>query len=197
MITVSQGSTARDNVLSILEHPLRPTARSMPNAKDFHLQFLEGGCLRCICFWLPSTIRRYSTPPGISYFRAMWKENCSHIKFRKTTRLSICPTCDHLRAVLAECAIIHSNPSTFIQQRHSHVAFISQERKAYQLKREESMQDGLRACSIIFDGADQSELGMPHFTTSTEDVRGQSLKARLIDILEHCTPKQGYIRISW
>jgi len=39
--------------------------------------------------------------------------------------------------------------------------------------------------SIIIDGADQSAFGLPHFVLSTKGERGNSLKVKMVGVMEH------------
>lgn len=178
MVPGRQGSRAQDNLVKSLGHLVKPTVEGMPNAKESHLPIVQKKYVYDV--FVSDHHQLYgmcSTLPVISCFIAMRKKKCSHIKFWSTTSCSICLTCHHLRTVLAECARFHSNPSAFIRQHLSCLPIIVRERKACQLKQEESMQDPLRPCSIIIDGADQSAFGLLHFSTLTKNVRGHSLKS--------------------
>lgn len=48
-------------------------------------------------------------------------------------------------------------------------------------------------CSTIVDSADQSALGLPHFTTKTKSERVHALKVRLIGVLEHCDMNKSHL----
>lgn len=63
---------------------------------------------------------------------------------------------------------------------------VSRERRYYKKKRDRAILQPGDFCSIIVDGGDQSAFGLPHFTTVTEDTRENSLKLKLIGVLENC-----------
>lgn len=51
------------------------------------------------------------------------------------------------------------------------------------------MIDSTKVFSIIIDGSDQSAFGLSHLATTTKDLRGNSIKMRLIVLLDHCPAK--------
>lgn len=60
---------------------------------------------------------------------------------------------------------------------------VSAERLKYKCKRDRARRKPQDYCSIIVDGAYQSALRLPHFTT-TNGTRGQAMKVKLVGVLE-------------
>lgn len=58
----------------------------------------------------------------------------------------------------------------------------------YEKKWEEEILSQTKYCYFIIDGLDQTTIGIPHFGTSSVEVRFSSMNNKIIDTLEHSKP---------
>lgn len=69
-----------------------------------------------------------------------------------------------------------------------HKDMVSMERRQYNIKRDRDTLSHADLCSITIDGADQCAFGLPHFMTTTKQKLENSLKVKLVGLLEHGKP---------
>ncbi len=175
----------KEAIVSFVERIAEDCGDSMPHRPDIHLPFHQ------IQEVFPPFDREFrklypdAVPVTKSYFRRMWLLHCPHVKVTKSTRFSICETCDTLRSQLRNKVVKGESTEAIKARRSSHLSFISRERMEYQKKRDRTRLHGNDFCSLIIDGADQSAFGLPHFTSTPKSQRGHALKVKLVGLLEH------------
>lgn len=179
-----RSSPQKDSIISFLLRLCERSSEKMPDKRELHLPFFQKREVYCI--FLEEFKKLYKCdPPTPQYFFRTWKENCRHIKVRKSSRFTVCDTCEEIRAALSQAIKNGQDTRSFVLRKTAHVQFIGKERMEYQQKKDKARLDPSYYCSIIVDGADQSAFGLPHFTTVTKSRTGHSLKVKLIGVLEH------------
>ncbi len=177
-------SPQKDSIISFLLRLSEDCSERMPDKNEYHLPFFQKR--EVYSHFLSEFKRLYkSEPPSPHYFLTVWKSNCRHIKVRRSSRFTVCDTCEQLRATLRETVLKGGDTSALKARTREHLKMVSDERMEYQMKRDRTRLEPSSYCSVIVDGADQSSYGLPHFTTKTKSTKGESLKVHLIGALEH------------
>lgn len=180
---------ARMPVMTFLRRQADLCKDHMPHEHEHHLlyfrkvQVYESFCEECRFF-------HEKNPPRSSYFLRAWKDQCFSINVKKTSLLSKCRSCEELSAATRNAMDWRKNTTEIHKQKSHHVLVVMMECMNYCIKQNNARLYSAQFCSIILDGADQPSFGLPHFVTSRNDVRGRSLKARLIEVLEHLKPNK-------
>lgn len=157
----------------------------MPDTDEFHLPFFEKTQVYQIFKKQYSIIYPTQQVPTYSYFTAIWKTKCSNVKVRKSSRFSICSTCERLRSSLERAITDGLSTEDLKREKFSHNRFIERERLEYRNKCEEASLNPEKYISLVIDGADQSKFSLPHFMTPTKEERGHGLAVHLIGVLRH------------
>ncbi len=174
----------KDSILSFLIRLSEDCSEKMPDVDELHLPFFQK--TEVYDLFVHEYKKLYTTsPPTAHYFMFTWKENCRQVKVRKTSRFTICDECDKIRVGMRDALLKGKSLDAWRSRRATHMNTISDERLEYQKKRDRARLDPSKFCSIIVDGADQSAFGLPHFTTTTKDVKGLALKVKVVGVLEH------------
>lgn len=84
----------------------------------------------------------------------------------------------------AKCSIFEDFCQAIKEERRSHINFIACERLDKKKKRDKAKQDPGRFLSLIIDGADQSDFGLPHIPVKTKSQTGYVMKVRQIGSLQ-------------
>lgn len=179
----------KDAVITFLERLADNTGDRMPDRREMHLPFFKRGEVY-EHFKSDFTQLHNPNPPSSTYFFQVWNKFCAHVKVRKISRFAKCARCEQLRNALQEAVQKGMDTSSLKEQKRSHRLLIEMERREYKKKREQAMLHPDRYCSIIMDGADQSAFGLPHFMVKTKDVRGHSLKVKVVGVLDHGRPNR-------
>ena len=178
----------KDSIVSFLIRLSEDCSDKMPDKDELHLPFNQKKDVYEVFLNEFKVLYPDITPPQKPYFSRIWKLHCNNIKVRKSSRFTICETCDKLKRALHEAVKRKELTVDIKRQINDHRDFVKYERMAYYLKRDRARQQPDLFCSCIVDGADQSAHGLPHFTTSTKNQRGISMKVKLIGLLEHNIP---------
>ncbi len=177
----------REAIISFLLRLADETGDKMPDSEERHLpfhkkyevyaQFKED--------FKRTTSETLEGLPCMNYFLKIWKIECRHVKVRKTNRFTKCDICERLREETLRAITNFESTSSIRAQKRAHYQMISDERLEYKRKRDIATLQPSEAWSLIVDGADQKAYGLPHFITSTKSQRGETLKVKLIGLLEH------------
>ena len=185
-------SDGKDSIICFLERLANDTADKMPDTEEQHLPFFQKKeVYELFCKEFQSL--HISAPPSIPYFSNVWIQFCNKIKVRKVSRFSKCTICEDLRDALKKAATEKSDTSVLLQRRRAHHDMVARERREYRRKKDLARLNPSGNCSIIIDGADQSAFGLPHFATNTKDMRGITMKVRLVGLLEHAVNNHLYL----
>ena len=177
--------TKKEAIISFLERTADDCGDSMPNKPEIHLPFYQIQELYPIFLNEFKLLHPTITPPTRTYFRRTWQTYCPTVKVMKSTRFTVCTTCDQIRTKLREKIISGESTESLRMQRKAHLNFVFAERREYAKKRDRAKLHSSEACSVIIDGADESAFGIPHFTTTPKSQRGHGMKVKLIGLLEH------------
>ena len=157
----------------------------MPNKSEVHLPFYQ------IQELYPLFTREFKLlypdidPPTRTHFRRTWQAICPTIKIMKSSRFTICTTCDQIRTRIRSKIMNGESTKALKAQRKAHLDFVFAERLEYTKKRDRARIHSEECCSVIIDGADESAFGLPHFTTNTKSQRGHGMKVKVVGLLEH------------
>jgi len=183
--TVADG---RERIITFLKRLSESTGDQMPDSAEHHLPFFQKG----------QVYDRFKTefeqiynskPPSRSYFYKTWKLYVPNLKIRKVHRFTICHECESFRSALNRAGTDKRKSEDVLKAKRKHNEMVSRERQEYLRKCEQSILYPSQYMSLIVDGADQSSFGLPHFTFSTKNTKGHSLKVKLVGVLEHGSVK--------
>lgn len=191
--STNQQPLSLDSIILFLDRISRSTAESMPDRNQFHLPFFRTMDVYEIFTKEFSRLYFDETCPSYSYFMRIWRQKCSHIQVRKTSRFTKCTTCEHLRSAMVNAVRAGQPTDELLIQKRVHNEFVTRERREYCRKKEQAILRPKDFLSIIIDGADQTAFSIPHFTTSTKDQRGHGLKVHLIGLLKHGATNQLHL----
>lgn len=177
-----------DKITTFLRRLADNTAERMPDTTEFHLPFIEKKQVYQR-FLDEYKILYGDNPPSQSYFLRIWKQRLPEIKIRKRTRFTICHECETIRSGLNSAGTNVARAAAFREKKTEHQKMIRRERQGYSRKCEEAKLYPEQFMSVIVDGADQSAFGLPHFTFSTKNTSGHSIKIKLVGVLEHGSSK--------
>lgn len=120
-----------------------------------------------------------------SYFITVWKEKFVHIKLRRTSGFTHCEFCEQKKEILATTMNSTLRDKTK-KELHLHREFIRNERNVYYVKRARARLDPKSAVSIIIDGSDMANYGLPHFATKSKDtVVGYKMLMKMVGVIVH------------
>ncbi len=177
-------SPQKDAILSFLLRLGEDCSERMPDTNELHLPFFQKR--EVYALFVNEYKKLYpGSVPSDHYFFSVWKKNCSQIKVRKASRFTICEVCEEIRSSMKDAIIKGEKMDRILEKRAVHLKMVHDERMEYQKKRDRARLNPSEYCSIIIDGADQREYGLPHFAIKTKDQKGLSLKLKLIGLLEH------------
>ncbi len=177
-------SPQKDAVISFLTRLAEDCSERMPDSTEVHLPFHQKHEVFNLFIKEYKTLYD-DTPPTSHYFLHVWSKNCDQIKVRKTTRFSICDTCDEIRSAMRLRLLKGQSIVDLVQKRARHIKWIKAERLVYQVKKDRARLRPSEYCSIIVDGADQHAYGLPHFITKTKKQTGLALEVKVVGCLEH------------
>lgn len=124
--------------------------------------------------------------PSKCYFFSVWKKYASIVKVQKKRHgFSICTRCEMLRSEMAAHLRDEETLNLLIERYAHHLRFVKGERDGYEVRQSLAEENPSKYCSIILDGADQTNFGLPHFPTSTKSDKGHKLKCKIVGCLEH------------
>ena len=159
----------------------------MPNKEEIKLPvFSKTALWKEFSVYWEETVAGFEGPkPSKNYFFRAWKLHSSIVKVHKNHGFTVCSRCEMLfreerNNLRNEDALreIHS-------LRAQHKVFVMRERESYQMRQSLAEEDPNKYMSIIIDGADQKNYGLPHFYLSTKSDVGHKLKVKVVGGLEH------------
>lgn len=128
--------------------------------------------------------------PTKSYFYKVWKSDCPDIRTRRHHGFAVCSRCEMLRSDLKANQGNTERTNAISRQLRAHINMMRAEREGYKRRCELAIQNPRKYCSIILDGADQKNYGLPHFMNSTKSDKGHKLKVKCVGVLEHRKEKK-------
>ncbi len=184
----NRSASMRESIIDIINRLTELTADKMPDKSQVHLPFTrKKDVFMHIISEYHALYGTSSSPPSNGYISSIWRSHCPHVKVRKKSRFTICSTCDEINTSLENALKNRSDTMNILTRKRDHMDYVNRERLEYRRKRNNAIREPSKYCSLIMDGADQSAYGLPHFTTTTKDVKGQSMKVRLIGVLQHAS----------
>lgn len=177
-------SPLTERIIAFLSREADLLSNRMPDCDEIHLPYR----LKCHVYQRFSTdyARLYNEkPPSRSFFSTIWNSFCNNIKVRKVSKFSKCTVCEQIDNELMKSRLGGRSTAEILKKKEEHINFVMRERVEYRKKQELAKIEPSRYLSIIIDGADQSAYGLPHFCSSTKDQRGESLKVKVVGVLEH------------
>lgn len=168
---------------TFLERVANTVSDQMPDSSKTHFSFYRKRDV-FQAFLLDYT-RLFKYTPPTSCFLSVWKTHCWLVRVRRVRRFVKCSVCEEIDAALKETLLRSLDVTPLRQKWIFHTELICREQIEYYKKRDLERLYPNQCCSIIFYGADQSALGLPHYVTSTNGQRVHALKVKLAGILEH------------
>ena len=122
---------------------------------------------------------------SLQHFCRIWDTFMSHVKIRKHDAFSRCSLCTSLREMKRKASTIIEKKIVDILLAH-HNNFQRKERAEYYRIRELAASNPNEVLSMIIDGADQSEYGLPRFAVASKaEDSGRKIKTKLMGALVH------------
>ena len=132
----------------------------------------------------PVTVDR--DPCCLQYFLLVWKEDVPGLKCRRFHRFMVCDTCAKLNAKLL-CRSIEGEARTLYQAaKDKHIQQVKEDRYFYGMRIMEARQYPEELWSMVIDGSDTSEWGIPHPAVKThESQKGKKLQCKVYGVIVH------------
>lgn len=179
--------TKRVFIASFIKKLAKHFGDAMPHKDQIKLPVLSRKELwkECLEEWKSSGIHNGDEELSKSYFYRIWRAYVCFVSVCKNHGFTVCSRCEMLREEMSKHLRDEETMVTLIDQHASHLRFIEQERNAYEARQALAEQNPGRYCSIIVDGADQKNYGLPHFARSTKSDSGHKIKIKVVGVLEH------------
>lgn len=180
--------SSRNVIISFLRDLAERTADCIPNSSERHLPYnqnIKVYELFAQSFTEENMDDSGQAAPGYSYFSHVWNAHVPDVKVRKVKAFTKCTDCELLRRDIAATGGDKIVTEPLLRQEKAHLELIFGERADYASRARQAVRYPGRVCSIAIDGADQSSFGLPHFITDTKQTSGESLKVKLVGLLEH------------
>jgi len=132
----------------------------------------------------PVTVGR--DPCTLPYFLLVWKEDVPGLKCRRFHRFMVCDTCAKLNAKLLCCAIEGEACTLYQVAKDKHIQQVKEERYFYGMRIMEARQYPEDLWSMVIDGSDASEWGIPHPAVKThESQKGKKPQCKIYGVIVH------------
>ena len=170
---------------------------AMPHKEQITLPVFNRKALwkECQVAWKDSGRHCEDLKISQNYFYRVWRTFASFVNVRKNHGFQVCSRCELLRAEMSKHLQDEDTLLTLIEQHAVHLKFIERERSAYEGRQKLAEQNPQQYCSIIVDGADQKNYGLPHFAVSTKSDAGHKLKVKVVGVLEHILRGQEWLSL--
>ena len=120
-----------------------------------------------------------------SYFMQIWKLLFSHVKLRKHSRFTLCDECVKFKEKI-NSTLGTSEKNILREEYYKHKSYIKKEKYAYYTKRYMSTTYPDKYVSLILDGSDMANYGLPFFYLKTkETTKGYKMQIKLIGVIVH------------
>ena len=125
-------------------------------------------------------------PCTLQYFLLVWKEDVPGLKCRRFHRFMVCDTCAKLNAKLL-CRAIEGEARTLYQvAKDKHIQQVKEDRYFYGMRIMEARQYPEDLWSMVIDGSDASEWGIPHPAIKIhESQKGKKLQCKVYGVIVH------------
>ena len=118
------------------------------------------------------------------HFIAVWKKYRLHIKIRRQIRFARCDICcDNRDTIRYSMSSEVKNEARKVL--HLHYEYVKKERNMYYSKRNEAKNDPSNYLSMIIDGSDMANYGVPYFHANSKACKGWKMRVGLIGVLIH------------
>ena len=133
-----------------------------------------------------NTVTHGREPCTIQYFLLVWKEDVPGLKCRRYHRFMICDTCATLNAKLL-CRSIEGEARLLYQRaKDQHIRDVKEDRYFYGMRVMEAKQYPEDLWSMVIDGSDTSQWGIPHPATRThESQKGKKMGCKVYGVIVH------------
>ena len=122
----------------------------------------------------------------MQYFLKVWKEDVPGLKCRRFHRFMICDTCAALNAKLLCRAIEGEARALYQRAKDKHIQQIKEDRYFYGMRIMEAKQFREDIWSMVIDGSDTSEWGIPHTAVRTHDSqKGKKMGCKVYGVIVH------------
>ena len=120
-----------------------------------------------------------------NYFVQVWKAIFPKVKLRKHSRFTLCDDCVKFKEQI-NSSMSESNKKIIRDEYYKHKSFIKMEKYSYYTKRYMATTYPNKCVSIIIDGSDMANYGLPFFYLKTkETIKGYKMQIKLIGVIVH------------
>ena len=119
-----------------------------------------------------------------AYFTSIWSSDMQHIKIRKHHRFAICTDCLRITDGLRKTTD-YNRRKEFKELQIAHTNIIRREKSEYYRHRDLARKHPEEYISMIIDGADQSNYGLPHFHEKAKSFSGLVQDCKIMGTLAH------------
>ncbi len=126
------------------------------------------------------------------HFNRAWKTECPNIKIRKFSRFTKCSTCVGLKEKI-KSTLNSVKRMKYSMNLKDHINFIKKQRLFYYSKRYQAKVNK-NCLSIIIDGSDMQNYGIPYFYDITKDSSvGYKIPYKLYGAIVHGVSTHAYL----
>ena len=189
-------SPVMNTILKFLRLLTETQGDFMPDKDEIHLSWSQNRSVYLVLLeeWAALYAENLEDqPPSESYFNAVWKKHMPNVKVRKVHRFSVCDTCDKIRRDLEKCGSHFAAAEDLRRAKVLHLGEVAKERAQYRSNMQKAQENPDQFASVIVDGADQSEFGLPHFNSSAKSSTGHAMKMSVVGVLEHRAGKTKHL----
>ena len=122
----------------------------------------------------------------LQYFLLVWKADVPGLKCRRFHRFMVCDTCAKLNAKLLCRAIEGEARMLYQAAKDKHIQQVKEDRYFYGMRIMEARHYPEDLWSMVIDGSDTSEWGIPHPAVKThESQKGKKLQCKVYGVIVH------------
>ena len=120
-----------------------------------------------------------------SFFCSVWRNKFKYIKLRKLSGFTHCDFCEENKEILYT-TMNQDKRKKAKKELRAHYKYVRNERNIYYVKRARARIDPTLAVSLIIDGSDMANYGLPHFARKSKDtVVGYKILMKLVGVIVH------------
>jgi hypothetical protein len=170
----------------------------MPDSNEIHLPHAS----KKEVFWQFERDRRsserinrsISEVESISYkhFLVTWKKYMAHVKLRRQMRFTKCSICVDKKELIRYSMSSRIKDEAKAELR-KHYELVKMERSVYYQKRENAKSEPNKYLSIIVDGSDMANYGLPYFSMNSKASVGYKMRIGLTGVLIHGIGSRVYL----
>lgn len=123
--------------------------------------------------------------PTKEYCAWTWKLCWNYIKVWRLSIILKCGMCEHFREDMHH-AVKNGEKTEYLKERTKlHYDMVEMQRRQYKINRDRSSHSPADFCCIIIDRFDHPAFGISHFMNTTKQIRGHSVKVKLVGVLKN------------